>query len=98
MFRTPLAVAALVLVISASSVQAGEKTIVLNVDKATCALCGPIVKGALSKVDGVKNVQIVQGGATASVVATVTFDDALTGVSSLIAATTNAGYPSQLAN
>jgi periplasmic mercuric ion binding protein len=55
-------------------------------------------KKALVRVSGVKAVQVKQAGQMADPVATVTFDDAVTNVPALIAATTNAGYPSHLAN
>lgn len=93
----PVAIAAvLAAMLSAFPALAGEKTIVLNVDNATCVLCAPIVKTALSRVSGVKAVQIKEADAMSGAVATVTFDDAVTEVPTLIAATTNAGYPSRI--
>jgi mercuric ion binding protein len=77
---------------------ATERTIVLNVGNATCALCGPIVKGSLERVAGVMNVTVEDAPDLLGAVATVRFDDEATGVEDLIAATTNAGYPSHLAD
>jgi periplasmic mercuric ion binding protein len=77
--------------------QAAEQTVVLNVHHANCALCGPIVKTALERVNGVKAVTVSQADAMADVVAKVTFDDSAASVPTLIAATTNAGYPADLA-
>lgn len=84
--------------LSAGTAQAAMKTVVLNVDNATCALCGPIVKKTLQRVSGVKSVDFKEADATSGAVATVEFDDVVTDVQTLITATTNAGYPSHLAN
>jgi mercuric ion binding protein len=78
--------------------QAADKTVVLSVDNATCELCGPIVKKALLRVSGVRAVQFQEPSANDPAVATVTFDEVTVDVAKLIAATTNAGYPSQLKN
>lgn len=98
MIRYLSATAGLVMMLSGSLVQAAEKTIVLKVDKANCALCAPIVKRTISKVIGVKTVNVVEANADSPAMATVTFDDAVTGIPTLIAATTNAGYPSHPVN
>ena len=45
-------VAAVALLLSFGSVQAAEKTIVLNVKNADCVLCPPIVKESLTRVPG----------------------------------------------
>jgi mercuric ion binding protein len=96
MIRFSVTAAALALVLSPLAAYAGEKTVVLNVDNASCELCGPIVKKTLSRVEGVKSVQIKEASADAGAVATVTFDDATADVPKLIAAATNAGYPARL--
>ena len=94
-----LAVAAtLALALSAGIAHAAPQTVVLNVDNATCTLCGPIVKRTLERVSGVKAVDLKEADAMSGAVATVQFDDAVTNIDALIAATTNAGYPSHLAN
>ena len=98
MIRHIAAAVVLAVMLSPLAVQAAEKTIVLNVKNANCELCAPIVKRSLAQVKGVKAVQVKQADRMADPVATVTFDDAVTNPSALIAATTNAGYPSQLAN
>ncbi len=98
MIRHIAAAATLAIMLSPWAVQAAEKTVVLNVDNATCELCGPIVKKTLSRVSGVKAVELKETSASSGVVATVTFDDAVTNVPTLIAATTNAGYPSHPTN
>lgn len=73
---------------------AAEQTVTLNVANATCELCSPIVKRALSKVPGVLAVDVSE--ATGAAIAKVRFDDSQTNVPALITATTNAGYPSSL--
>src|SRR5258708_33829088 len=98
MIRIGVTAAALAIALSPLAAQAAEKTVVLNVDNATCALCAPIVKKTLSRVKGVTAVQVAEANADAGAVATVPFDDATAGVPKLIAATTNAGYPANLNN
>jgi periplasmic mercuric ion binding protein len=98
MIRHIAAAAALTVMLSPLAGQAAEKTVVLNVTNANCELCAPIVQKTLVRVEGVKSAKVTQAGEMADPVATVTFDDAVTNVPALIAATTNAGYPSHLAN
>jgi periplasmic mercuric ion binding protein len=99
MIRVGVAAAAVALVITLSPpARATEKTVVLDVQNATCELCGPIVKKTLSRIDGVKAVEVRQAKDNSGAVATVTFNDATTNVEALVAATTNAGFPSHLMN
>jgi mercuric ion binding protein len=98
MIRLSATAAALAIVLSPLAAYAGEQTVVLSVDNATCELCGPIVKKTLSRVSGVKTVQLTEASADSGAVATVTFDDATADVAKLIAAATNAGYPAHLKN
>ena len=93
-----IAAAALAVILLPSAGQAAEKTVALNVTNANCELCAPIVQKVLARVPGVKVAQVEQANQMADPVATVTFDDAVTNVPALIAATTNAGYPSRPAN
>ena len=69
---------------------AGEKTVTLAVRNMDCATCPFTVKSSLQAVPGVAKAVVSFADKTA----VVTFDDAKTTVSALIAATTNAGYPS----
>ena len=87
----------LALVFAPLSALAAEKTVVLNVKNSDCVLCPPIVKQSLARVLGVKTVEIKQADQMAPFMATITFDDAVTGVPAPIAATTNAGYPATVA-
>ncbi len=72
---------------------AAERTVILKVNNMTCPACAPVVKKSLMRIEGV----IISDVSTEANTATVTFDDAKTGVAALIDATTNAGYPSRLA-
>src|SRR5579864_5072779 len=70
----------------------------IDVKNADCVLCPPIVKQSLLRVKGVKNVEIRQADQMADFMATVTYDDTVANEPALIAATTKAGYPSQVAS
>lgn len=96
MFRRILAATALIAMLSPFAAQAAERTVVLNVDNATCELCAPIVKKTLSRVSGVKEVVVQEANADSGAIATITFDDAITNVATLIAASTNRGYPAHV--
>jgi periplasmic mercuric ion binding protein len=98
MFRLSTAAAVFALMLSPLAVRAAEKTVVLSVANVSCESCGPIVKKTLSRVEGVKSVQITEVNADSGAVVTVTFDDATADVPKLIAAATNAGYPAKLRN
>ncbi|MGH8467495.1 MAG: cation transporter [Gammaproteobacteria bacterium] len=72
---------------------AAERTVNLNVDNMSCPACAPIVKTSLMRIEGVVRSEV----STETNTATVTFDDAKTGVAALIKATTDAGYPARVA-
>jgi mercuric ion binding protein len=76
---------------------AAETTAVLDVHHAGCVLCAPIVKSTLEHVAGVKTVQVTQANGDADVTATVTFDDSQATPATLIKATTDHGYPAEVA-
>ena len=98
MIKHVAAATTLALMLSPWTAQAAERTVVLNVDNATCELCGPIVKKTLARVWGVKVVQIAEAKAETGAVATVKFDDGVTNAATLISAVTNAGYPARVRN
>jgi periplasmic mercuric ion binding protein len=77
-------------VAASSSVLAAERTVTLAVGNMYCAACPHTVKASLAAVPGVKTVVVSYKEKTA----VVTYDDAATERKALIAATTNAGYPS----
>jgi mercuric ion binding protein len=89
----PLASLAAILM-SANIAAAAERIVTLNVANATCELCSPIVKRALNRVPGMLDVQITEKDEAA--IAKVRFDDSRADTTALIAATTNAGYPSRV--
>lgn len=76
---------------------AAETTTVLNVHHAYCALCPSIVTGTIRGVPGVETVEVTKADGAGDMTATVTFDDAVTSAPALVTATTNAGYPAELA-
>jgi len=90
---TKLALLATVAVLFASGPAfAAIRTVTLAVENMTCVTCGPTVKKSLSRLPGVTAVEVSAEAHTA----TVTYDDAKTSTQALIAATTNAGYPSRV--
>ena len=71
---------------------AAVQTVTLSVPGMTCAACPITVKKALTKVEGVNQVDVSFDKREA----VVTFDDAKTTIQKLTEATTNAGYPSSV--
>jgi len=96
MKRRPVLAAIALLTLAPLAAQAGEISVILNVHHSECVLCGPIVKTTLERVPGVKAVKVFQPDDMADVEARVTFDDGSTNAAALIAATTKAGYPSEV--
>ena len=97
MIRQVSAALALGLVASPLTARAADQTVVLDVHHADCVMCGPIVKSTLAHVQGVKAVKVSQPDDMADVTATVTYDDAVVAPAALIKATTEHGYPADLA-
>jgi periplasmic mercuric ion binding protein len=77
-------------VLAASTVFAAETTITLAVQNMDCANCPFIVKKSLESVSGIAKVTVSYKDKTAVVI----YDDSTADVTTLTAATTNAGYPS----
>lgn len=77
--------------------RAADTTVVLDVHHAGCVLCGPIVKSTLAQVKGVSAVEVSQPNGDADVTAMVTYDPAETSPAALIQATTEHGYPAEIA-
>ena len=84
------------LLLAPVSAYAADATTVLNVHNASCPLCPGIVKGALSRVNGVKSVEVSDADASGNITATVDYDNALATPDALIKATTNQGYPADV--
>jgi copper chaperone CopZ len=76
---------------------AADTTVVLDVHHAGCVLCAPIVKTTLAQVKGVSAVKVSQPNGDADVTALVTYDPAETSPAALIKATTDHGYPAEIA-
>ena len=79
------------------SARAADTTVVLDMHHAGCVLCGPIVKSTLAHVKGVSAVRVSQPNGDADVTAMVTYDSAETSPAALIKATTDHGYPAEIA-
>ncbi len=86
--------ALMVLIFFSAQAWAEEKTVTLEVENMTCALCPYTVKTALMKVDGVFSAKVSYENHNAVVV----FDDEKTSIEDLTKATAEYGYPSHLAS
>ena len=71
-----------------------EKTITFKIDGIYCNACPAIVKKVLKSIEGVKQTTVSYSTKTA----VVTFEDTKTDTTSLIQATTKAGYQARVAN
>ena len=71
---------------------AASRTVTLDVQNMTCAVCPITVKKALENVSGVQRVSVDYASKTAK----VQFDDTAATADKLIEATKNAGYPSSI--
>jgi mercuric ion binding protein len=80
------------LLLSSFGAFAEVKTVTLVVPTMNCATCPITVKKSLENVDGVEQAKVTYKPK----LAIVSFDDTKTNINELIAATTNAGYPSKL--
>jgi len=93
-----VAIVILLSMLGAGIAHAAETTATLNVHNAYCELCPSIVTKALQHVSGVKAVEVTKPDTDGNMMATVTFDNAIATVPQFVAATANAGYPSEVAN
>ena len=82
------ALATLFALLTASSAFAGERGVNLSVPGMFCASCPFVVQAAIGEVDGVLSVATDVDERTAFVL----YDDAVTTVDEITAASTNAGY------
>lgn len=71
---------------------AKEQVITLAVENMTCSMCAVTVRKALEMKEGVSEAKVSLEPSRA----VVTFDDKHTDVQTLIATTTNAGFPSSV--
>lgn len=77
--------------------RAAETVAVLDVHNARCELCPLIVKASLGRVRGVELVEVGKPNSAGDMMANVVFDNAATTSAALIKATTDRGYPAQVA-
>lgn len=77
---------------SSSTAWAAIQTVTLSVPGMTCPACPFTVKKALTRVDGVQEVEVNYKNLEAVVI----YDDAMTTIEALTEATANAGYPSSV--
>lgn len=84
-----------VLLLTAGSALAAERTATIEVENVSCATCAPVVKRVIARIAGVSSVTVVEqpGG---HAVATVTYDDARVLPEALAQASTSAGYPARV--
>lgn len=80
-----------VVLLNAGSTFAEEATVKLALKGVDCPSCFYIIRESLANVDGVLNVEIASWEQSA----TVTYDDTITDIAALTAATGNAGFPSE---
>ena len=92
MKRIRLSMSIATLILGCNAALAAEKTVTLAVDNMYCSACPYIVKQSLARVPGVETVAVSYEQKSA----TVTYDDQVTTIDALTAATTQAGYPSRL--
>lgn len=72
---------------------AEQQTVILTIDKMTCALCPITVTRAIEQVEGVSYVAVDYDTKRAR----VRYDDAVTSLERITEASTNAGYPAHRA-
>ncbi|AFU44850.1 MULTISPECIES: mercury resistance system periplasmic binding protein MerP [Comamonadaceae] len=84
--------ASLALTLAVVPVWAATQTVMLAIPGMTCSTCPIIVKKALSKIEGVSEVEVTFETRDAA----VTFDDAKTSVQKLTKATAEVGFPSSV--
>jgi mercuric ion binding protein len=88
--KNPIAITAFIFgLLGSGGAWAAEKTVTLDVENMTCALCPFTVHKSLEAVEGVQTVKVSLADKTT----VVTFDDEKADMDTLIAATTNAGFP-----
>jgi periplasmic mercuric ion binding protein len=82
----------LVFAVASDVALAASRTVTLDVQNMTCAVCPITVKKALEHISGVQQVRVDYTSKTA----TVQFDETIASTDKLTEATKNAGYPSSI--
>ena len=84
---------AAILCLTANHAFAAEQTVKLMVENMYCATCPFIVKQTLARVEGVTGVDVSFRRKTATLAATVSYDDQYCSVGKLADAVARAGFP-----
>ena len=82
-------ITSLILATGLSLASEADETVTFDVEKMTCATCPIVVRKAMQRVDGVKNVAVSLENRSA----VVTFDPRVTTVAEIERASTDAGFP-----
>ena len=90
--KTKILLLFLAFAVISGSALAASRTVTLDVQNMTCAVCPITVKKALEHVSGVQQVKVDYATKTA----TVQFDDTVATADKLTEATKSAGYPSSI--
>ena len=90
--KTKILLFFLAFAVTSGSALAVSRTITLDIQNMTCAVCPITVKKALEHVSGVQQVKVDYANKTA----TVQFDDTTATADKLTEATKAAGYPSSI--
>ncbi len=88
--KTKILILFITFAVTSGSALAASRTVILDVQNMTCAVCPITVKKALEHVSGVQQVTVDYVSKTAI----VEFDDTVATADKLTEATKNAGYPS----
>ena len=79
----------------ATAAAAAERTITLAVEGMTCSMCPKTVQKAINAVPGVSQCTASYEDKVGTAV--VTFEDSVTSIDTIVAASAEIGYPAQLA-
>lgn len=85
-------IAFILLAFATFSVLAAQKTVTLEVENMSCAVCPITVKKSLEKLPGVREVRVSYEKKSAVVI----YDDTKVSPAQMAAATRDAGYPSHV--
>lgn len=83
-------------ILAVGAAVAAPRVATLELQNMSCVACAPIVKKTLSRIEGVRQVSVLERAGAATV--TVLFDDEKVSAEALARATTNAGFPSSVRN
>lgn len=82
-------ITSLILATGLSLASQADETVTFDVEKMTCATCPIVVRKAMQRVDGVKNVEVSLENRSA----VVSFDPRVTTVAEIGRASTDVGFP-----